>query len=334
MTDWARTGLLPLLRDPAENWQPSDLLPDPASPDFEDAVRELRRRAAGLPDDFLVALVGDMVTEEALPSYMNMLNLLDGTKDETGADPSPWATWTRAWTAEENRHGDVLHKWLYLSGRADMRSVQGTVQRLVGNGLDPRLENNPYLCFVYTSFQERATKVSHGSTARMAKERGDAGLARICGVIAADEGRHEEAYKRIIDQVLARDPDGAVLAFADMMRKGVLMPAHLMDDGAHAGANGRSLFADYAAVAERAGVYTAWDYADIVDHLVARWGVAGREGLSGEAAAAQEFLAGHAARVRRLAQLADERRERARRRGRAGASASFAWLRGREVPLS
>ncbi len=39
-------------------------------------------RAAGqnLPFDYLVVLVGDMVTEEALPSYMNMLNLLDGTK--------------------------------------------------------------------------------------------------------------------------------------------------------------------------------------------------------------------------------------------------------------
>lgn len=58
-----------------------------------------------------------MVTEEALPSYMNMLNLLDGTQDVTGASDEPWACWTRAWTAEENRHGDLLNKYLYLSGR-------------------------------------------------------------------------------------------------------------------------------------------------------------------------------------------------------------------------
>ena len=56
------------------------MLPDAAGPDFEDQVRELRARARELPDAYLVALVGDMVTEEALPSYMNMLNLLDGTK--------------------------------------------------------------------------------------------------------------------------------------------------------------------------------------------------------------------------------------------------------------
>jgi acyl-[acyl-carrier-protein] desaturase len=40
----------------------------------------LRKRSADLPADYLVVLVGDMVTEEALPSYMNMLNTLDGTK--------------------------------------------------------------------------------------------------------------------------------------------------------------------------------------------------------------------------------------------------------------
>jgi acyl-[acyl-carrier-protein] desaturase len=43
-------------------------------------VLELRRGAQQLPNDYLVVLVGDMVTEEALPSYMNMLNTLDCTK--------------------------------------------------------------------------------------------------------------------------------------------------------------------------------------------------------------------------------------------------------------
>jgi acyl-[acyl-carrier-protein] desaturase len=43
-------------------------------------VLALRKASECLPADYLVVLVGDMVTEEALPSYMNMLNLLDGTK--------------------------------------------------------------------------------------------------------------------------------------------------------------------------------------------------------------------------------------------------------------
>lgn len=48
---------------------------------------------------------------------MNMLNTLDEARDDTGACPTPWARWNRHWTAEENRHGDVLNKYLYLSGR-------------------------------------------------------------------------------------------------------------------------------------------------------------------------------------------------------------------------
>jgi len=34
-----------------------------------------------------------------------------------------------------------------------MHSVESTIQRLISSGLDPKLENNPYLCFIYTSFQ-------------------------------------------------------------------------------------------------------------------------------------------------------------------------------------
>eukprot|EP00967_Tisochrysis_lutea_P078081 scaffold106179_cov18-Tisochrysis_lutea.AAC.1 len=65
------------------------------------------------------------------------------------------------------------------------------------------------------------------------------------------------------------DPEGAVLAFYDMMKKGIVMPAHLVDDGKHASNNsGASLFMDYATVADSTGVYTTADYADIVDHLL------------------------------------------------------------------
>ena len=51
------------------------------------------------------------------------------------------------------------------------------------------------------------------------------------------------------------DPDGAMVAFADMMRKQIVMPAHLMDDNEHAANNGgkRNLFNDYSEVAEHLG---------------------------------------------------------------------------------
>jgi acyl-[acyl-carrier-protein] desaturase len=54
---------------------------------------------------------------------------------------------------------------------------------------------------------------------------------------------------QIMDAVYEKDPNGATLAFADMMKKQIVMPAHLMDDGEHHGKTGRNLFAVSCAAA-------------------------------------------------------------------------------------
>ena len=158
-----------------------------------------------------------------------------------------------------------------------MWQIEKTIQYLIASGMDPKTETNPYMGFVYTSFQERATFISHGNTARHARRYGDTKLAQICGTIAADEKRHESAYERIVGKLFEVDPDYTVRAFADTMRKKVAMPAHLMYDG-----QDDALFARFSAVAQRLGVYTARDYADILEFLVRRWGVQDLTGLSGD----------------------------------------------------
>merc|ERR1719262_1059125 len=154
-----------------------------------------------------------------------MINTLDGVKDETGASNTPWAQWTRQWTAEENRHGDLMNKYLWLTGRVDLKSIE-------------------------VSFQKGATKIAHSNTAKLARADGDKNLSQICIQIASDEQRHEIAYQKIVEEFFRRDPDGTMMAFADMMRKGIVMPAHMMCDGEHRDREGRSLFADFSSVAE------------------------------------------------------------------------------------
>ncbi|CAK9155307.1 unnamed protein product [Ilex paraguariensis] len=321
MEDWAEQNILVHLKPVEKCWQPQDFLPDPASDGFHDQVKELRERTNEIPDDYFVVLVGDMVTEEALPTYQTTLNTFDGVRDETGASLTSWAVWTRAWTAEENRHGDLLIKYLYLSGRVDMKQIEKTIQYLIGSGMDQMTENNPYLGFIYTSFQERATFVSHGNTARLAKEHGDLKLAQICGTIASDEKRHETAYTQIVEKLFEVDPDGTVLAFADMMRKRISMPAYLMYDG-----RDDQLFEHFSAVAQRLGVYTAKDYADILEFLVGRWKVADLTGLSGEGQKAQDYVCGLLPRIRRL-------EERAQGRAKEAPSIPFSWIFDRKVNL-
>ena len=63
------TYLKDYLIPPEKIWQPSDFLPNPQSDSFMDEVEEIREIAKDLGNDFWVTLVGDMVTEEALPTY-------------------------------------------------------------------------------------------------------------------------------------------------------------------------------------------------------------------------------------------------------------------------
>ena len=101
-------GQLSNLKSVEDSWQPNDFLPDMTSENWPEALAEFRTNCAALPDELLVVLVGDMVTEEALPTYQTLLNSFDGVSDPTGASDSAWALWSRGWTAEENRHGDLL----------------------------------------------------------------------------------------------------------------------------------------------------------------------------------------------------------------------------------
>ena len=77
---WARENVLVHLKPVEKCWQPQHFLPDPTSDGFFEQVEELRERAKEIPDDCLVVLVGDMITEEALPTYQSMFNTHDGFK--------------------------------------------------------------------------------------------------------------------------------------------------------------------------------------------------------------------------------------------------------------
>src|SRR3954468_45750 len=206
-------------------WQPTDYLPDLTAEDWREQVQRFREPAIGLSDEVLVVLVADMVTEEALPSYSVALNLL--AEDYSGTDERPWAKWLRGWTSEENRHGDLLNAYLRLTGRVDMRTIEVTVQHLIDSGFNPRTYPDPYNGLVYTSFQERATKISHGNVGKLAAAAGDASLGRICQRIAGDESRHEAFYTRMMSKVFELDPEGAVLSFRNMLRGLIAMPGRL-----------------------------------------------------------------------------------------------------------
>jgi acyl-[acyl-carrier-protein] desaturase len=220
--------------------------------------------------------------------------------DETGTDDTPWARWLRGWTAEENRHGDLLNAYLRLTGRVDMRAVERTIHHLIRNGFDSRNKGDAGAGLIYAAFQERATRITHGNVAKLAAGQGDEGLARICRKIAGDEARHETFYTRVVGQIMEREPEAGVLAFRSMIKGIISMPGRHMFDG-----QDPDLFDHFAVVSQRIGAYTVLGYAQIIEHLVDAWGVAHRS-LSGKAAKAQDFLCRQAERYRLLADQSAE----------------------------
>jgi acyl-[acyl-carrier-protein] desaturase len=277
-----------------ENWQPADLLPVSSSETFLSDIKELQKECKELPYDYMVVLIGDIITEEALPSYESWLMDMEGvTKDNRNG----WSKWIRYWTAEENRHGDLLNKYVYLSGRVNMRQMEISTQYLLADGVDNGAATDPYRNFVYTSFQELATNISHRRTATLAKQYGNGQLSKICGLIAADEMRHAKAYKSFISSIFEIDASEMMLAFEDMMRKKIVMPAQfLRQQGEKIG----TCFTHFSDAAQRLGVYTSADYTDILESLVKDWNIANITGLNDAAERARDYLMALPARFRRI----------------------------------
>ncbi|AWI24983.1 acyl-ACP desaturase [Flavobacterium pallidum] len=265
-------------------WQPTDFLPDPSNENFFEQAKELQELAKDLPYDFWIVLIGDTITEEALPTYESWLMSVEGIDN---VERNGWAAWTRHWTGEENRHGDLLNKYLYLSGRVNMREVEMTTQHLINDGFDIGTARDPYKNFVYTSFQELATYISHNRVSQLAKKYGEKRLSKMCKMIAGDEMRHHNAYSEFVHQIFKVDPSQMMIAFHDMMKYKIIMPAGFLRES---GQKIASAFDHFSDSAQRIGVYTSADYIDILQKLINRWEIENMNGLTDEAEKARDYL--------------------------------------------
>ena len=200
-----------------------------------------------------------------------------------------------------------------------MRADERTVHALIANGFNPQSGADPYNLLVYTAFQERATRLSHSNVGRMAARDGDPNLARICGVIAGDEARHEAFYTRMMGRG-ARTRSGGrhPRVPIDAPRHASRCPA-----GSWTTAGIPICSITSPIVAQRTNVYTVRDYASIIAHLVKAWDIAGRA-VTGEAARAQDELCRQAERYERLA-------ERTAAALAKQPPSAFSWIRDRTV---
>ena len=107
------------------------------------------------------------------------------------------------------------------------------------------------------------------------------------------------------------------------MRGQIVMPAELMTDGVNP-----NLYKDFSDVAQRLGVYTALDYADIIRHLVERWDLENVEGLSSEAEKEREYICKLPERYRKLAERSMNKKKQVNEEE---PKKTFSWIHGRSV---
>ncbi|MBA3259596.1 MAG: acyl-ACP desaturase [Gemmatimonadales bacterium] len=268
-------------------WFPSDLL-DPAPDTNPDAFRaELRARAEGIPDPVRAALALNMLTEEGLPHFHRLLAVYLG-------DESHWRNWNNLWTAEEDRHGQVLHDYARDTRLFDQRKIEEMQFEYIRAGFHPDWDRDPYRVFAYTTVQERATQFSHAETGRIVSEY-EPRLGEVLSHVAKDEARHYAFYRTVFEEILKRDPDQA-LHSASFILPAIDMPGVTMPG-----------FKDLADVIRRSGIYGPRDYLRIVQEQIRYWKIESIQGLGELGRIAQDKILGIPARLRRIAEHMETR---------------------------
>ena len=264
-----------------ELWFPSDLLGPAPDEDPEAHLAELRARAEGIPDPARAALALNLLTEEGLPHFHRLLAVYLG-------DDSFWRSWNNLWTAEEDRHGQVLHDYARDTRILQQRKLEEMQFEYLRAGFHPEWDRDPYRVFAYTTVQERATQFSHSETGKIVAEY-EPRLGTILSQVAKEEARHYTFYRTVFEEILKRDPDQA-LHSASFILPAIDMPGVTMPG-----------FKELADVIRRSGIYGPRDYLRIVQEQIRYWKIESIEGLNELGRKAQEKILGIPARLKRIA---------------------------------
>lgn len=273
-------------------WFPGDFLPsnERNSDDDEDNILKLRSRVKGINDSARVAIGLNLITEEGLPHFHRLLSKYLG-------DESFWSKWNYMWTAEEDRHGNVLRDYARDSRLFNFSRLEQMQYVYLEKGFDPEWDKDPYKVFVYTTLQERATQISHKNTGNyIGKE--EPLINGILNSVAADEAKHYTFYRNVFKEILNIDPNRA-LQSALAILPAIDMPGIKMPN-----------FREMGDVVRRAGIYGPWDYKKIVEEAISFWNIEILDGLNEMGRKAQEKIMAIPKRLEKVAQYLEKRKEK------------------------
>lgn len=295
-------------------WNPGTILNFMEGPDREEQLAQFAERSKRVSDQALVIATGFAITERGLPNYSARTAHISG--DGTGVSKDAWSRFFRRWNAEEEEHGAILSRYLFLTGRVDMAAFDHSTFSLIENGFAQNPDETYHALF-YPMIQEPIAQIGYVNLAKLVAS-SDPLLAGICRKIAGDEARHAAFYKAVGKALFSskKRKDEAIVHFAGFMSKVLNMPSRLMADRTNGAPP--TLYERFTNVAVSSGVFGGSDYADILEGLNRDLGVIDFDARS-------EYLEN--AKIN-LIGLPDRLRKMAKRRAK-HTPAPFDWIYGR-----
>jgi len=200
----------------ARNWYPHEYVPWSEGRTFDGVLggEEWQPSQQKFSEAARAALIVNLLTEDNLPSYHFEIASQFGRE---GA----WGEWVHRWTAEEDRHAQVIRDYLTVTRAVDPNELEDLRMKHMQTGftaLHPGMLGG----LAYVSFQELATRVSHRNTG---KSTGDPVAEQMFARIALDENLHMIFYRNMMSATLEAAPDEAMSAIRDVVLD-FKMPGH------------------------------------------------------------------------------------------------------------
>jgi len=269
------------------SWEYYDYLPWEKGESF--LVKPWNEGQKTLPNEIIVALETSMLTEINLPWYTAYLKDMfkDGLK--------PLQQFVHSWVAEEDQHASALENYLILTRNSNPKELSALKKEMIMTGWDSTFAS-PIATMAYTAIQELATVVFYQSIAKSSRIH-DESLYNLLTRLSKDESLHYAFYNQIIQLYLELDPNQ--ITFVAPIIKDFKMPGQVLKD-----------FDDRMKIIENAG-YGPSQYLDgVLEVLVKRWKIESIQPSSEEGRKAKEDILVYMAKLRRIRELSNRRKNR------------------------
>ncbi len=283
-----------------------------------------------LPEAARSALLIGLLTEDNLPWYAEAI-------DRNFGDNEALNFWNRVWTAEEDRHSDVMRTYMSVAHLVDPAQLD---EDRMAQIITAQVPDPPSVAesMVYVAIQELATRISHQNTGKLIADTARADdavvglsadrttLANVDPVaLEALDPEQRDAYVRQVGRAImtrvAGDENKHFAFYADLVGKGaipvdpstVVKAIERQIRGFEMPGTGIREFMRHAIILSEAGMYDPRiHHSQILQPILRRWGFEEIEGLDDEAEESRERTLAFMDGLDRAASEFEEKREERR----------------------